>query len=262
VAIAISLSAMCTQAQQCYLYDTTCGDGKARYNHTGAEERFTERGGFGKAAKNSPGVQFCCKLDSVGFIGIYENYGQYALSFYSAVITFTFTQICFIIAACGCAQRWSDNAKWRCERSGHLVLFFAGLIAFMPLVYCATYISDNGLWLTCFLNFCLTKGASFVGALCCLSAIWYVLYSWQSRDEREGRMGNDIMLPFYIQWDDPDVLEYWRENPSSVHLQNSSAIFALEHVKNGDSQEPDEVKAKGTGAPIAGSVPSVILQTD
>ena len=176
----------------------------------------------------------CCTVQKLGFISIYGNYGSYALSGANAAITILFAQICFQSAACGCAQRWEDDSKWRCETLGHIWLLFCGFVAMYPLASCCAYITDNGLWATTMYAFWLAKAASMCGAFVLMTILWYILFSLQHRTEREGRFGSDGK--FFIQFDDEDVQQYWKDNPDSLPegvrrrrgLEASSAIVDVE----------------------------------
>ena len=137
-------------------------------------------------------------LDRWGFVYIYDDLGQYALSAWAAILTILFAQLCFQSAACGCVQRCSDDRKNCAERLGHLFLFLMAFPAMMPIPFMWKYIMDNDLLGTVALNFVLTKGGSMIGALFLMSCLWYILWTMQSNTDREGRMGVDT---FYIQWD-------------------------------------------------------------
>jgi len=152
----------------------------------------------------------------MGFVSIYESNGQYALAGYAAFLTIAFAQVCFQAAACGCAQRCSDDSKNRAEWVGHILLAGLSFPAMAPIPYMGRYVVENDLLDTVALNFMLTKGGSMVGALFLMSMLWYILWRMQSAVDGSGhgRMGSDGA--FYIQWDDPDVLDYWLNNPEGL----------------------------------------------
>ena len=52
------------------------------------------------------------------------------------------------------------------------------------------------------------------GAFFFVTLVWYFLYWLQSGPEREGRFGGDGK--FFIQWDDKDVQQYWKEHPNAL----------------------------------------------
>lgn len=181
-----------------------------------------DKSGFDKVADAPPADDSCCLVDTIGFIDIYASGGGYALSAANAAITILFAQICFQSAACGCAQRWSDDCKWRCESLGHVWLLVCGAFALWPVAACCTYISENGLWATTIYSFVLTKGGSMCGAFVLMTLLWHILYTLQSGPEREGRFGSDGK--FFIQFDDEDVQQYWKEHPG--RLPSSSSLFS------------------------------------
>ena len=204
ILFAISLSAMCTETQQCYVYDLGSNCTQMRGSHRSHQQAKARapggsegRGGFGGAAVEPPDEAFCCRLSHMGFTWIYDNWGQYALSGYAMVLTIAFAQMCFQSAACGCAQRWSDLNKNRCERLGHLFLACLLVPSLLPIPYMWRYIMSNGLLSTVAINFVLAKGGSMVGALFLMSCLWWILWEWQSDPVKEGRMG---ATTFYIQW--------------------------------------------------------------
>jgi hypothetical protein len=145
-AVAISLSAMCTETQQCCehppwksvcnpnpitncepvsdLYDlsTNCtggrdggpGGGRGGLGHlpfTSARQREREKG-FGGTAAAAPEEAFCCHLNMAGFVWIYDEWGQYALAGYASLLTIAYAQLCFQAAACGCVQTWGASGRY------------------------------------------------------------------------------------------------------------------------------------------------------
>jgi len=107
---ALTLSAMSTETEQCYLWDLSADClTTTMYNHTklypkaraNAAARSGKSLGGGSAALNAPGAEFCCEMSNLGFIEIYDQAGGFALAAYASFVLVLFDFLCEQLATCG-----------------------------------------------------------------------------------------------------------------------------------------------------------------